>query len=136
MSPWNFPGQSNFGNLGQRILAAKYKAAQEAMKVVIEQAVQDMKDYTSSRPSRKSGKEGRIETSAMLEAIAGKTFTDGAYKIVGEFGFLDLKELYFALQTSTGFNLWTNGEFIEPTYAMRDAAITAVQSLMEKLGES
>jgi hypothetical protein len=121
--------------LPEKIVAEFRKKVEAAMVEVINQAVEDMRRYTESRPSAKSGKAGRIETGAMLESIAGKTFMEGADKVVGQFGFINRQELYFMLQTSTGFEHYGSGDFIEPTFAMRDAAVTAVQNLIQRLGD-
>lgn len=106
---------------------------ENAMKKVIEQAVRDAQLFTATRPSKKSGKAGRVETAAMMAAIMGKTYREGVGNIVGEFGFLNTAELYMKLQTSTGFVHWRSGEFIEPTFAFRDAARLAIQNLFEEM---
>lgn len=104
------------------------------MTEVIKQAVEDMRRFTESRPSAKSGKQGRVETGQMLDAIAGRVQQEGD-RIVGEFGFLDRQDLYFALQTSLGFR-HQSGAFIEPTFAQRDAQRIAIEQLLRKLNSA
>lgn len=107
---------------------------QNAMEKVIKQAVQDAKDFTASRPGAKTGKAGRIESTKMMEQIIGRSYREGVGQVVGEFGFLNgPAELYMMLQTSTGFRHWLSGDFIEPTFALRDAARIAIINLYEEM---
>lgn len=104
------------------------------MKEVIVQAVKDAQEFTETRGTEKSGKAGRVETHKMVESIAGRSYREGVTRIVGEFGFLNgPAELYMALQTSTGFQHWLSGDFIEPTFALRDAARIAIINLYEEM---
>ncbi len=133
-SSWTVTGSNgDLMGLGERIKKRYHDKGVEAMASVVVNAVDDMKRFTSTRPSAKSGKAGRVDTAAMLEAIASKSFLEGADAIIGEFGFLDRRELYFKLQTATGFEHYLSGDFIEPTFAMRDAATLAIQRLMLRL---
>jgi len=133
-SSWTVTGSAgDLNGLGERLKRRYHEKGVEAMAYVMTKAVEDMKRFTASRPSAKSGKAGRVDTAAMLEAIASKSFLEGADQIIGEFGFVDRQELYFKLQTSTGFQHYRSGDFIEPTFAMRDAAALAVQGLLLRL---
>lgn len=135
-SSWTVSGNNgSLLTLGDRIKRQLHAKAVNAMIITINQAVEDMKRFTATRPGAKTGKQGRVETAAMLEAIAGKAFLEGADKIVGEFGFVNRRDLYFKLQTVTGFTHYLSGDFIEPTFAMRDATVLALQNLFKKLGE-
>lgn len=118
-----------------KLVRDTYQARLEnAMRQVIIQAVQDAKDFTASRPSNKSGKAGRVESGKMMNEIIGRSYREGVSKVVGEFGFINgPAELYMALQTSTGFKHWLSGDFIEPTFALRDAARIAVINLFEEM---
>lgn len=120
--------------VGDRLKAKLRVRAAAAMSLTMIEAVEDMKRFTASRPGLKTGKAGRVETAAMLEAIAERSFFEGVDRIVGEFGFLNRKDLYFMLQTSTGFTHYLSGDFIEPTFAMRDAATLAMQNLFNHIG--
>lgn len=99
--------------------------AVEAMEVVIQAAVLNAKEFTASRPSAKSGKAGRVDTNDMIDAIKGD-IKAGADEVLGRFGFIEAQELYFKLQTVTGF---MHGDFIEPTNALRDAKDIAISDL-------
>lgn len=131
---WAKGSANSFQGLPELILKRLRARMQEAMEEVIQQAVMDMKRFTETRPSANSGKSGRVDTGEMLNAIAGRVLNEGADRIVGEFGFLDRQELYYALQTSLGFQ-HINGAFIDPTYAQRDAQVAAIERLLSKLGE-
>lgn len=100
------------------------------MERVIEEAVADAKRFTASRPSRKSGKAGRVDTGNMMDDIVGKVWQTSEEEIIGDFGFLDNQEFYYFLQTDEGFKHWISGEFIEPTNALRDAARIAFDKLL------
>jgi hypothetical protein len=107
---------------------------EDAMRDIVTQAVADAKRFTASRPGAQTGKSGRVETGAMLNAIAGDSWREGVANVVGEFGFTDESELYFALQTITGFRHWGAGEFIAPTFALIDAARIAFASMLSVSG--
>lgn len=100
------------------------------MQKVMSEAVEDYRRFTSSRGTASSGKAGRIDTGAMLNAVTYRV-NQVAGEIVGEFGFINEQELYYFLQTDTGFRHWISNEFIEPTFALRDAAAIAFAKLIE-----
>lgn len=100
------------------------------MEKIIDEAVEDAKTFTATRPSAKSGKAGRIDTGAMFDDIVGRVWQDEKENIIGDFGFLDHQEFYYFLQTDEGFKNWRSGEFIEPTFALRDAAVIAFDKLL------
>ena len=126
---WTRGSEDEFKNIGDRLKLKVYKAAAEAMEVTIQAAVLNAKEMTATRPSAKSGRSGRVDTAAMLEAIMGDVRA-GADEIVGRFGFINKQELYFKLQTVTGF---MNGDFIEPTFALFDSKVIAEQDLLAAL---
>lgn len=132
---WRRGSGARFMGLPDQILEHYKKALDGAMDEVIAQAIYDMRRFTETRPSAKSGKQGRVDTSAMLESIGGEVFWEGVDRLVGRFGFTDRQELYFMWQTTTGFHHYLSGEFIAPTFALRDAAVAAVQNLIAKMGE-
>jgi hypothetical protein len=131
---WRRGSGARFEGIPEIILEAYKKKLDDAMDEVIAQAVYDMRAFTATRPSAKSGKGGRIDTSDMLNAIDGEVLWDSVDRLVGRFGFTDRQELYFMWQTTTGFRHYKSGEFIEPTFALRDAAVAAVQNLLGRMG--
>jgi hypothetical protein len=98
---------------------------------VLEAAVQDYRGFTESRGTTKSGHAGRIESKAMLNAVTYRV-EQSKGEIIGDFGFLNEQEFYFFLQTDEGFQHYLSGEFIAPTFALRDAALIAYQKLLER----
>lgn len=86
------------------------------------------KQLTNTRPSKKSGKQGRVDTGRMFDAITSKVEQEGD-TIVARYGMLDDTELYMALQTVTGFIHNRSGEFIEPTFALQDAFQNSIEQV-------
>jgi len=76
---------------------------------------------TRTRPSRKSGKRGRVETGAMADGISSAVKRNDKTMIRVDFGWLDSPKPYMVYQTDAGFTHYWSGEYIEPTYALRDA---------------
>jgi hypothetical protein len=128
---WRYGSAASLEAFPGKILAKFEAECYAAMGEVIAQAVYDMRRFTETRPSAKSGKQGRVDTGAMLESIAGETFWSGVDNIVGRFGFLDRQELYFWLQTTNGFR--HGASFIEPTLAGRDAFSLAIDRLIARM---
>lgn len=77
--------------------------------------------YTASRPGATTGKAGRIDTGAMVEAIRSKPVSAGPDLIEVQYGFVREFEEYMRLQTVTGFAHNRSGDMIEPTFALRDS---------------
>lgn len=117
------------GSMIQKWSASIVQGSQQVIAAAMEETLaggdRDMVQMTASRPSAKSGKAGRIETGAMIGAIDHRIIEATADKVVGEFGFLDEQQLYYALQTTLGFTHNRSGAFIEPTNALRDAFLIA-----------
>lgn len=117
-----------FLNLPERLADQIYGELGDAMAVIVESAVQNAREFTAERGTRTSLGGGRIETSAMIGAIKGEVETK-AKQVIGKFGFIGQQEDYFLYQTVTGFNHWLSAEFIEPTFALRDAEQIAIGDL-------
>ena len=96
-----------------------------AMGETIKSAIEDMKRFSMNSKSTRTGD--------LIASIDGEAFFAGMDVIVGRFGFLHRQDLYFALQTSSGFIHVPDGAFIEPSFAMRDAYIIAIETLLGKL---
>lgn len=127
------PVRGNFGFNPEAWLVGRNEKAFALMSAVIAEAVNNAKQFTNERGTGYNGHAGRVDTGAMIDAIVGDVFQEGVSRIMGEFGFITQQELYFSLQTVTGFKHYLSGEFIEPTYALRDALVIAVQKLVEGL---
>lgn len=117
-------GGSRFENPDEFMaqLRAKLYAA---MAETIEAAVKDMKRFSLNNKSTRTGD--------LINSIDGESFFAGMDIIVGRFGFLNRQDLYFALQTDTGFIHVPDGAFIAPSFAMRDAYLIAIETLLGKL---
>lgn len=102
------------------------------MERVLQEAVEDYQQFTATRGTSKSGKAGRIESGDMYDAVSYRVWQDPDGNINGEIGFLKEQFFYYFLQTSEGFTHWVSGEFIEPTNALRDAVIIAMEKLKER----
>lgn len=127
------PVKGTFGFNPEAWFVERNQKAFALMTAVIDEAVRNAKQFTNERGTGYNGHTGRVDTGAMVDAIDGQVFQDGVSLIVGRFGFTTQRELYFALQTVTGFKHYLSGEFIEPTYAFRDSLILAVQQLVAGL---
>lgn len=123
--PWVYTqgSEAQLQSIGDRVLELLRKRGVQAMERVMVQALEDARRLTD-----------RVDTGDMLESLMQRTLMEGADRIIGEFGFLGRKDLYFALQTSTGFKHYISGEFIAPTLALQGAAQIAIQNLLKELG--
>lgn len=101
------------------------------MESVLAAAVKDYRQFTSERGTPNSGHDGRIDSGAMLNAVTYRV-EQVSGQIIGDFGFLSEQQFYYFLQTDEGFTHYLSGAFIEPTFAMRDAALIAFQKLIER----
>jgi len=98
---------------------------------VLSEAVEDYQTFTAQRGTAKSGKAGRVASGDMYDAVSYRVWQeDGSVR--GEIGFLEEKRFYYFPQTSEGFTHVASGEFIEPTFALRDAVIIASDKLKER----
>lgn len=93
------------------------KAAEEAA----EFGAKTAQSYTLTRPGAKTGKAGRVDTGAMVDAIRWKPVRFSMDLIETQYGFVDEYEDYFKYQTVTGFHHSRSGEMIAPTFALRDS---------------
>lgn len=114
--------------LPETVAGQLYEELAHSMEVIIQAAVLNAKEFTASRGRPTSSGGGRVDTAKMIEAIKGDVDLS-TRQIMGKFGFIDEQIDYFLYQTSTGFTHWLSGQFIEPTFALRDAELIAVQDL-------
>lgn len=112
--------EKNFILFLERAQDKLYDALAEAMFEVARQGAITARAYTAQRGRPTSTGSGRIDSGAMVEAIGDKVSLEGA-RIVAEFGFVDEQADYYIYQTVTGFTHWISGDYIGPTFAIRDA---------------
>lgn len=77
--------------------------------------------YTATRPGVTTGKAGREESGDMIDALRWRTVSFSADLIQTEYGFVDEFEMYMVFQTVTGFQHNRGGQYIAPTFALRDS---------------
>lgn len=119
---WKRGSPQEFVNLGKRIEDQLYPALAAAMTGVVMQAAANARANTD-----------RVDTGAMIEAIDMHEVEVRAGEIIGKFGFLGQRADYFLYQTVTGFTHWLSGQFIEPTFALRDARVVAENELVDAI---
>jgi hypothetical protein len=108
---WTRGSPAQFANMGKRITDQLYRSLSASMFTIAVQAA----DYAKSQTDR-------IDTRAMLEAISHEVELR-ANSITAAFGFTGDVQAYFVFQTVTGFTHYLSGNFIEPTFALRDARV-------------
>lgn len=89
------------------------------------------KEFIATRGTEKSGKQGRIETGAMIDSVTSGTLTDNAEEIVTRFGYED-SPFHTAYQ-EPGF-IHSSGVKVAGTYALSDAAEAIGVELKRDIG--
>lgn len=121
------------------------RSAETAMQDAIDMGLDAIQRMISSRPRPTSKGSGRIDTGKLLASIAGKVYWEGDI-LRGELYHSDGGELYYILQIGTGigggdanaggFRHWRSGEYIESSFAARDAAVVAYEAFLTNLEAS
>ena len=84
-------------------------------------------------PGRTASTPGRVASGYMIESVSWKVSTEGG-NLVGEFGWTDRKEAYFAYQDAKeGFTHNITGEHIAGMMSLQDAGIQAQQEFLRRL---
>jgi hypothetical protein len=91
--------------------------------------------YTASRPGATTGKAGRVDTGEMIEAIRSKPVSFSLDLIEVQYGFVNEAEEYFGMQTVTGFSHNRSGDYIAPTFALRDSIEPTRAYLIARAGD-
>lgn len=116
---WVRGSDAEFIGMGDKIVDQLIAALSDAMADIIQKAVARAKDLSADR----------VDTGAMISAIEGEVMSAGR-DIAGRFGFLGDIQDYYVFQTVSGFHHWLGGQFIEPTFALRDAGEMAKGDLV------
>ena len=119
------------------------KRVSDGNQVVLEAAIQEGEDLTKEYIATRAtdwvretlGREGRIQTGRMYEAVAHDTSVSTPRKWVGSFGWVDERRAYFLVLEEGGTNSFTGGE-IEPMYALRDAGFEVWEQVVQGIKES
>lgn len=113
----------DWDDIGSRYERMLHKAAETAMRQTIIEATRNAKNFND-----------RFKTGELESEINGDVFWESADIIVGQFGFTDKQELYYAIQTTLGRFYGSN--FMEPSFALRDAAIIGMMDFVNKLSKA
>jgi hypothetical protein len=122
---WIRGSDAEFIGMGDKIVDQLIDALAGVMADIIQKAVARAKDLSADR----------VDTGAMISAIEGEVQSAGR-DIAGRFGFLGEQQDYFVFQTVSGFHHWLGGQFIEPTFALRDAGEMAKGELVAAVAKA
>lgn len=103
---------------------------------IIENAIEDGALTTqiniATRGTPKSGKQGRVRTGDMLDAVKSEMIKSTPREAEGKFGWIDEYEDYFGYQEG-GFD-HVGGVTVEGMYALEDAGEEAWNNVVEEIG--
>lgn len=129
-----------FSNDGARVMAeisARIERMTQQSREVVKDAADQGRDLTKqhieTRGTAKSGKRGRIETSAMLNSVSSATVSSNANEEVTRFGYENSP--FWTLFQEPGFN-HVGGVTVEGTYALQDAAEEVFKDLRRDIGDA
>lgn len=119
-------------------IESKLNRLTDQAKDAIREGAKEGEDLTKlhieTRGTAKSGKQGRIETGRMRDAVTSRVEKDTDTEIEASFGWLDDRANYFGLQ-ERGFT-HTSGVDVEGMFALSDAADQVVRDIERKLGKA
>lgn len=108
------------------------RRARRTVKEASEKGRDLTKEHIETRGTAKSGKRGRIETSAMLKSVSSGTVSSTADELVERFGYQNSP--YWTAYQEPGFT-HTSGVTVEGTYALQDAADEVFKDLRRDIGD-
>lgn len=82
--------------------------------------------FIATRGTSGTGKQGRVDTGRMLESVDSEAELKGSDRAEGRFGWLEKKPFYAEFQEA-------GTQYIEPMYALSDAAEIVVPELIREL---
>jgi hypothetical protein len=107
--------------IARKRVAQVWESQRAANAEAAEFGAKTAQSYTASRPGATTGKGGRIASGDMIDALRHRQVSFDPRLIVSQYGFVDEFEDYFKMQTVTGFTHNRSGDFIAPTFALRDS---------------
>lgn len=126
-------------NDGARVMAeisARIETMTRKARRTVKEAAEKGRDLTKqhieTRGTAKSGKRGRIETSAMLNSVSSGTVSSNIDDVVERFGYENSP--YWTQFQEPGF-LHSSGVTVEGTYALQDAADEVFKDLKRDIGD-
>lgn len=102
-----------------------FRSLQNAMK----EGEQVTQTFIATRGTAGTGKQGRVDTGKMLESVDSDTRLQGSDEAEGRFGWLNKKPFYAEFQEA-------GTKYIEPMYALSDAAEIVVDELIKDLRQN
>lgn len=127
-------------NDGARVMAqinARIEEMTRRARRTVQEAADKGRDLTKqhieTRGTAKSGKRGRIETSAMLNSVSSGTVSADIGEVVTRFGYENSP--YWTQFQEPGFN-HVGGVTVEGTYALQDAAEEVFKDLRRDIGDA
>lgn len=118
----------------RRQIEDKWQTAGEIAEAGAQQGARKAQALTRSRPGKKTRKPGRVEFGDMADAIRFRRVSSTLSQIRAQYGFVDAYDDYMVYQTVTGFTHYLSGEYIAPTFALRDS-IPATDSYVRRLAK-
>ena len=85
--------------------------------------------FIATRGTEKSGKQGRVDTGAMLDAVDSETQLKSKDEAIGKFGWLKKKPSYAPYQED-------GTKYIAPMYALSDAAEIVKLQLIKDISDN
>lgn len=129
-----------FSNDGARVIAqinARIDEMTRRARRTVQEAADKGRDLTKehieTRGTAKSGKRGRIETSAMLNSVSSGTVSSDINEVVTRFGYQN-SPYWTQFQEPGFFNVRANVA-VEGTYALQDAAEEVFKDLRRDIGD-
>lgn len=127
-------------NDGARVIAeieARIEQMTRRARRTVKEAAKKGRDLTKqhieTRGTAKSGKRGRIETSAMLNSVSAGTVSSNIDEVVERFGYENSP--YWTAFQELGFT-HPSGVTVEGTYALQDAADEVFKDLRRDMGDA
>lgn len=130
-----YGSRGNFGDEVFKWYRSKMAKVEKGTEKILQEAGAEgerlMKEYIATRGTAKSGKQGRIDTRAMYNAVGNRILGRGGSQQV-RFGWVSgTRKDYFAYQ-ETGFE-HKGGVTVEGMYALSDAADKVLRDLEKNL---
>lgn len=107
------------------ITRGNFRALQENMK----DGEEITQTFIATRGTEKSGKQGRIDTGDMLDAVSSEAKLQNQDEAIGRFGWLKEKPFYAEYQEA-------GTRYIAPMYALSDAAEIVKDQLLKDISDN
>jgi hypothetical protein len=102
-----------------------FRALDESMK----EGEEITQTFIATRGTAGTGKQGRVDTGKMLDSVGSEAKLLNSDEAEGRFGWLNEQPFYAEFQEA-------GTQYIEPMYALSDAAEITIQELERKLGDA